>query len=416
MSRRARATTAALVLLGAVTGPTVGAGTPAAAQGGAQGPEPVASVPFADERIVESSGLAASALRDDVVWTLNDKGNEPRLFAVDLDTGRTVATLVPEGVDNVDWEDLASGPGTDGRPALWIADTGDGDRDRAEVAIHVVAEPELPAEPPDEPLDLTIPATTLRLAFEDEPRNVEALLVAPDGALVLVTKEPDRAPAVVYAAPPRLHRDELNVLRRVGQVGLADPPPPTRRGGEPAQGRFLATGGSVAPDGRVAALRTYGDVLLWVVEPGAALADALVGRRPTRVLLPPPAGEAVTFLRDGRRLATSAEGVGAPVQVLDLEGHVLLPTFDAPAAPAVAPVDGAAVVGDPPAASPSAPDRSAVASGDVDPEDVELTRVPTGDASTSAPLLVAVLGTTLVAGGILAALLLRRRRSRGEGD
>ena len=53
-------------------------------------PSRPAPVTLADERITESSGLAASRRHPGTVWTTNDSGDEARLFAVDARSGRTV--------------------------------------------------------------------------------------------------------------------------------------------------------------------------------------------------------------------------------------------------------------------------------------------------------------------------------------
>ena len=78
-------------------------------------PVPLERAPFADAvftgklahtEIEEASGLAPSRRREDVLWTLNDSGNAPALFALDprgRDLGR-----VPLAVPNVDFEDLVN--------------------------------------------------------------------------------------------------------------------------------------------------------------------------------------------------------------------------------------------------------------------------------------------------------------------
>ncbi len=52
---------------------------------------------FQDQQIRESSGLVASSTTPGVVFTHNDSGDEPRLFAVGPD-GRTQTTYTLPGV------------------------------------------------------------------------------------------------------------------------------------------------------------------------------------------------------------------------------------------------------------------------------------------------------------------------------
>src|SRR5205085_3101689 len=93
-------------------------------------------------QITESSGVAASARRDDVLFTHNDSGDSARFFAVDRQ-GCTIGVFTAPGVDAVDWEDMARGPGPDGAPALFLADIGDNGLGRGEIAVHRFLEPEV---------------------------------------------------------------------------------------------------------------------------------------------------------------------------------------------------------------------------------------------------------------------------------
>ena len=63
--------------------------------------------------ITEASGLAASRDNSGVVWTHNDSGGAANLYAL----GRRAelkATLPLSGAANIDWEDIARGPGPSG--------------------------------------------------------------------------------------------------------------------------------------------------------------------------------------------------------------------------------------------------------------------------------------------------------------
>ena len=66
----------------------------------------------------EASGLAASRRTDGLIWTHNDSGGEPVLFALGTD-GALRGKVRLEGVTNEDWEDLASGE-IDGQPMEFV--------------------------------------------------------------------------------------------------------------------------------------------------------------------------------------------------------------------------------------------------------------------------------------------------------
>lgn len=238
----------------------------------------------------ELSGLALSREQADVLWTHNDSGDRARVFAVAPD-GRLLAELAVTGAENVDWEDIATGPAPGGGEALYIADTGDNERRRAEVVVYRVAEPRLNGGGGP---GTSAPATRLALRYPDGAHDAEALLVDPaDGALVVVTKS-FGADAGVYSAD-RPSADSPTVLRRSGRLTL---------------GTGAVTGGSVAADGRTIVLRTYNRALVWTRPAGKPLASALQ-RRPCTVranLLAEGQGEAIALTRDGHAFYTVPEG------------------------------------------------------------------------------------------------------------
>ena len=260
---------------------------------------------LADGAVAESSGLVASRRAPAVLWTHNDSGDGPILYATDR-AGRALATLAVVGADNVDWEDLAAGPGAEGGDALYVAETGDNRQTRAGIVIYRVEEPAIAAAA-GRPLP---PAAAERfpVAYPDGPRNAEALLVHPlTGEILLVTKEPFR-PAGVYRVPMPLTLDRTATLERITDLPLP--------GFGPAR---AVTGGAVAPDGTRLALRTPVAAYEWAIAPGATLADALAGT-PTRLPLPPSRhGEAIAYRADGAAFLLTSEGNPCPLSEMPRE-------------------------------------------------------------------------------------------------
>lgn len=194
-----RAVTCAAALLG-----TSAALCVVPAPSSAAGQAPYLQRRLLDSRITESSGLARSGYDDGVLWTHNDRGDSPRLFAVRRD-GTTAAVVRLDVPAAVDWEAISRYRGSDGRSWLYVGDIGDNDRVRSEVRVHRVAEPTAL-------YDRTLPATTYRLRYPDGRHDAEALLVHPQTRRVyVVTKDG----AGVYVAPDVLRTDTVNVLRRV---------------------------------------------------------------------------------------------------------------------------------------------------------------------------------------------------------
>jgi len=148
---------------------------------------------IADPRVDEASGIATSVVDSGVVYVQNDSGDSARFFALDIHTGRTVATYTVPNATNIDWEDMAVARDRRGVPSVWLADIGDNDARRTEVRIYRVDEPRGPAAGPPE---------VWRLRYPDGPHDAESLAVAPGGAVFIVAKSLLGSSAV-YAVPAR---------------------------------------------------------------------------------------------------------------------------------------------------------------------------------------------------------------------
>ena len=87
----------------------------------------------------ESSGLAFSTRREGLLWSINDSGSEPEIFALS-DSGADLGKWRVKGVEPNDWEGMDSFV-FDDRHYLLIGDTGDNFRSRKEVSFLVLEEP-----------------------------------------------------------------------------------------------------------------------------------------------------------------------------------------------------------------------------------------------------------------------------------
>jgi hypothetical protein len=263
---------------------------------GAAAVEPSPAV--AQPAVTEASGLAASEANAGVVWTHNDSGGAPEVFAIGVDDGADRGRFTLGGASAIDWEDMARGPGPDGGPdVLYLADIGDNMSVRSSVAVYRAPEPTID---PAAPTGTIAGVDALTLTYPDGAHDAEALLADPvTGDLFVVTKAWDGAPAGAYRIPADVGAGAPAVMARDGDVAVA--------AGQ------LVTGGDVAADGSIVALRTYTDVLLWDRADGQSVAEALAG---TPCSAPAPAeiqGEAVALDPDGRGYVTLGEGLRAPL-------------------------------------------------------------------------------------------------------
>lgn len=258
----------------AVTGPAVSAPTATAPD-----PEPAivheVVTRFTDDRIREASGLV---VRGERLFTVNDSGDGPHLYEVDLRTGETLGVTTFAEDDPEDVEALAAGSGD----AIWVGDIGDNRRVRSSITVYRFVPPAGGGR---------VAAARFRLEYPDRPQDAETLLVHPrTGRLHVVTKSFTRG-GTVYRAPLRLDPGDTNPLEPMGRVP-----------------GFL-TDGTFLPDGERILLRSYGGA---TVHAYPSLEQEL-----TFPLPPQEQGEAVAVGDDGRVYVTS-EGRGAEVLALDL--------------------------------------------------------------------------------------------------
>jgi hypothetical protein len=217
-----------------------------------------------------------------VLWTHNDSGDRPRVFALRPD-GTLLGNVTVSGAQAIDWEDIARRG-----DRLYLGDIGDNDRERDGIVVYRV-----PVPPPG--ASATATAQALRLRYPDGPHDAETLLVDPrTGALAIVTKEVTGESGVYVTGRPSA--STVTTLRHAATLHLG-------LGG-------LATGGGVSADGRVIAVRTYTGFVAWPRRPGDTLARAMrrtpcagharLGREGQ--------GESLALTADGRAFYTVPEG------------------------------------------------------------------------------------------------------------
>lgn len=241
-----------------------------------------------DARITESSGLVVSRQHPNTVWTVNDSGSIPVVYAVSTRTGKTRAVLRMQGIDVRDTEALALLDDTAGRAWLCVADIGDNRAVRASVVLRLVREPSVVRSG-------SAPVVSLRLRYPDGPTDAETLIWTADRRLLVVTKA--LFVARVYEVPPAAVRTALSgrsvtgpvLMRRVASIG-----------------QTLATDGTALPDGRLV-VRGYESATTYRWEGTKLVAQE-------RLSLPQqPQGETIAVEPSGRSVLVGSEGARQPL-------------------------------------------------------------------------------------------------------
>jgi hypothetical protein len=266
------------------------------------------------EALRESSGLAVSRTQPGVLWSINDSGNAPDIYAVDA-SGHLRATIPVANATNRDWEEMSSGRCPPGLVAstpsqvvapdcLYLADIGDNDRKREELTIYVVVEPVLPPEGVSPP---AVAARSFRFRYPDQPHDSEALAVLPDGEVTIVSK--GRTGTIEFFGISGLDvaraitSGEVLTARNQGDTGIR----PDQQIGR------LVTGAALSPDGTTLAVRTYNEVFFYAAVRGGP--DGTRWRdlqRPCSLGDAEPQGEAIAYLDAKTMLLTSETSRGRP--------------------------------------------------------------------------------------------------------
>ncbi|MCP3852548.1 MAG: hypothetical protein GY694_20315 [Gammaproteobacteria bacterium] len=114
-----------------------------------------------NKKIKESSGLACSTRDKKLLWTHNDSGHMPIIYAMNH-KGKDLATFHLDGIENYDWEDMDAFQ-YEGNSYLLIADTGDNYELRWDYRISIIKEPKLNKKRPSS----ISPAWSFAFQYED---------------------------------------------------------------------------------------------------------------------------------------------------------------------------------------------------------------------------------------------------------
>jgi hypothetical protein len=304
---------AAACLLAACSGakPSVSADSTAAPDSMGVAPVDTVTIPSrARAGLGESSALVMSSTDPGVLFTINDSGNEPILFAIDTSGADRGAWRVQEST-NVDWEALAVGPcKSAGTPrCLYIGDVGDNEGERRRRTIYRVPEPRAK----DAGYVGTLTAERVAFTYPDHRHDVEAMYVAPNGDVALITKRPLRTlfrhlrPALVFRIPAGAWDGKSAVVAKLDDSLSVVP------GSSPLR---VITDASVSPDGSHLSVRTYSQLFVYAV-------DARSGRVHFSALpaicnltsLGEAQGEGVAWIAASGRFAFSSEGRAAPLHL-----------------------------------------------------------------------------------------------------
>ncbi|PZX55544.1 hypothetical protein [Algoriphagus chordae] len=235
-----------------------------------------------DSGLEEISGIACSRVLPGVMYVHNDSGGEAAVYLLDSMANK-LGKIEFLGTRNRDWEDIAIGPGDDGKTYIYVGDIGDNNAAYEEIVIYRIPEPD-----GIYPSSRTLPQKTT-LKYPGGARDAESLMVDPiSGDIFIVSK-----------------RDSLNTLYRLPADKFGE--------GESELEELIklpfssATAADISADGRQILVKNYLAIYYWKRKSGESVAQAM-GREP--ILIPytvEPQGEAIGFRPDGKVFYTLSE-------------------------------------------------------------------------------------------------------------
>lgn len=253
------------------------------------------------KEINESSGLAASRCQSEVLWTHNDSGGGPFIFAIDS-RGESLGTWTVSGAKIADWEDIAGFKNANGECLIYIGDIGNNSRVRGEFTVYRVREPQMSdgLSNKKDPLE-TAQAESLRFSYPDFRHDAETMMVHPEtGVIYVITKRISGA-AAVYRIEPNFDGGTQQA-KRLTDISV------------PAIPNGFLTGGSISPDGKRAVICDYFAAYELILPDGAKSFDDIWSEKASIVELGErEQGEAVSYSADGSAIFATSEKKNSPI-------------------------------------------------------------------------------------------------------
>ena len=221
----------------------------------------------------EISGLAPGIKVPGSMWAHEDS-DQPAELSLLSSSGEIIKKIAVPGVNNRDWEDIASGPGPDpAQSYIYIAETGDNNQVYDKYYIYRVEEPTA--------VQQTI-ANTDKIAFTypDGKHDAEAIFLDPSNKDIYIITKRD-AKSKIFKLPYPYSTTSDNIATEVATLPYNQ-----------------VTGADLSSDRKMLLIRTYSNIYYYPVANGAGI-DAAISATPRQLTFEAePQGEAIAFRSD----------------------------------------------------------------------------------------------------------------------
>jgi len=213
-------------------------------------------------QLENASGLAGSNSNNNLVLIVEGRNNPAAVQVFNRD-GVFQGKITLVGADNVDWQDIATGPGpVEGQNYVYVGDIGDRSANREFLSIFRFIEPDL--SNPNAPFDISISEFD-RIDFSiTSPRDCETLMLDPLSKDLIVM---GKMQAMVYRIPFPQNTSGVTKAQFKGHHRL----------------RREIKAGDISPDGRFVIIKDVGEIFQWEVPPGHDPIAVIFQNTPQRV-------------------------------------------------------------------------------------------------------------------------------------
>jgi len=255
----------------------------------------------------EASGLAASTINQNILWTHEDDWN-PYIFAMN-DNG-AIKGKYQIDIEGTDVEDIAIGPGPKKQTDyLYIAHIGDNNAARSTIFIRRVPEPIIEEKQTYTEFNLT-DFETITLQYPDGPKDAETIMIDTNADIYIVTKR--LTENKIYRASYPQTTEDIIILELIAT--LPDRPE-----------YHWITAGDISTNGEWIILRNDQSddyAFLWHRNHTASIEKTLANEPLMIDLYDEPQGEAICFNADTNGFYTVSEHAGydrAPIWFYQFE-------------------------------------------------------------------------------------------------
>lgn len=241
----------------------------------------------------EASGIAVSRRNPEILWTHNDSGDKPRLFAMTT-SAKVVGIYTLTNAENRDWEDICTGS-FNGTPFIFVGDIGDNNAQYDVKTIYRIEEPFINENQAFVSANLK-GAEKIRYRYPDGQRDAETLMFdAKTGDLYVVSKREDSVRVYRLAYPQSV--TDIIIPEKVAVLPLQQ-----------------IVAGDISVNGTAILLKNYSTVYYYQKLIGETVAQALM-KAPVIVpqYQPEPQGEGLCFDWSGAGFYTISEWSAAKI-------------------------------------------------------------------------------------------------------